>query len=278
MKKAILWITALFAIVTLAGCNKSLNVENEQERIFSCWRAVSEYFGVSDLSTSWSREEEAWASYVLNWLVNIWNALEEDMVAKHVECVIDMVDKSVTIQEGSAEIANPASIFCEKKGGTLQIETAEDWGQYWICLFNDGSYCEEWSYFRGECQAGEIIYNTVEENSLVSERYSDEDLAAAEAVIMNVINNQWNVKVESFEVRYAWDEISIANLDYCKELANAKWENIDECIVFTSSFHIPEQDTPMAGSFEPNANIAWYGWYLGRATAGEWEILTNGFG
>jgi len=278
MKKTTLWIVALFAVVTLAGCNNSINVETQHDRISACAQAVGKYFEISDYSISWDAEEEAWASYVLNWLVNIWNALEEDMVAKHVECVIDMVDKSVSIQEGSAEIANPASIFCEKKGGTLQIETAEDWGQYWICLFDDGSYCEEWSYFRGECQAGEIIYNTVEENSLVSELYSDEDLAAAEAVIMNIINNQWNVKVESVELAYAGDEVSASNLGYCKELANAKWKDVDECIVFTSSFYIPEQDAPMAGAFEPNANIAWYGWYLGRATAGEWEVLTNGFG
>jgi hypothetical protein len=30
-------------------------------------------------------------------------------------------------------------------------------------MFEDGSYCEEWAYYRGECQPGEIIYNTVEE-------------------------------------------------------------------------------------------------------------------
>jgi len=210
MKKAILWITALFAIVTLAGCNCNKEQNPSVENV---------------------------------------------------------------------GIANPASVYCGENGGTLQIETSEDWGQYWICMFEDGSYCEEWSYFRGECQAGEIIYNTVTEqnNSVTSELYSEEDLAAAEDVIINRVN-EWEVIIESFEARYAWDEMSIANLDYCKELANAKWENIDECIVFTSSFHIPEQDTPMAGSFEPNANIAWYGWYLGRATAGEWEILTNGFG
>jgi hypothetical protein len=34
----------------------------------------------------------------------------------------------------------------------------------------------------------------------------------------------------------------------------------------------------MAWAFEPNTDINWYSWYLGRATAGEWEILTNGFG
>lgn len=289
MKKTILWIAALLAVATLAGCNKSLNVENEQERIFSCWRAVSEYFGVSDLSTSWSREEEAWASYVLNWLVNIWNALEEDMVAKHVECVIDMVDKSVTIQEGSAEIANPASIFCEKKGGTLQIETAEDWGQYWICLFNDGSYCEEWAYFRNECQPGDIIYNTAsgdiipeinesEENNFAvdywtSDNYSLEELSSAVETIMDTIKNEWNVKVDMKEIRYLWDAKASSELDYCKSL-NAE---VEDCVVFTSDFFIPEQDAVMAGAFEPNTTLTDYEWYLGRTAGGEWNVLTAGY-
>jgi hypothetical protein len=33
----------------------------------------------------------------------------------------------------------------------------------------------------------------------------------------------------------------------------------------------------MAGAFEPNADINGWGWTLGRSTAGEWEVLSNGF-
>ena len=88
----------------LAGCNKSVNVENEQERIFACWRSVSEYLGISDYSISWDKEEEAWASFVLNWRVNIWNGIDEEKITKNVQCVVDMVDKSVTIQEVSYDL------------------------------------------------------------------------------------------------------------------------------------------------------------------------------
>jgi len=99
MKKTTLWIVALLSIATLAGCNKSLNVENEQERIFSCWNVVGEYFGAKDYSVSWDREEEAWASFVLNWKVNLWNEMDGTLEKKDVQCIVDMVDKSVTIQE-----------------------------------------------------------------------------------------------------------------------------------------------------------------------------------
>jgi putative hemolysin len=53
--------------------------------------------------------------------------------------------------EGQAQIANPASVYCEEQGGTLEIRTAADGSQSGYCIFNDGTECEEWAYFRGEC-------------------------------------------------------------------------------------------------------------------------------
>jgi putative hemolysin len=46
---------------------------------------------------------------------------------------------------------NPASAYCESQGYTVEIRTAEDGSQTGYCLFPDGSECDEWSYFRGEC-------------------------------------------------------------------------------------------------------------------------------
>jgi len=55
---------------------------------------------------------------------------------------------------GNAGLANPASVHCEQNGGTLEIRTDKDGGQYGVCIFPDGSECEEWAYFRQECQPG----------------------------------------------------------------------------------------------------------------------------
>ncbi len=55
---------------------------------------------------------------------------------------------------GSANLANPASVFCNDNGGKLEIRTAADGGQSGACIFPDGSECDEWAYFRGECQPG----------------------------------------------------------------------------------------------------------------------------
>jgi len=46
---------------------------------------------------------------------------------------------------------NPASVYCEQNGNTLEIHTADDGSQSGVCVFPDGSTCDEWAYFRGEC-------------------------------------------------------------------------------------------------------------------------------
>jgi putative hemolysin len=50
-----------------------------------------------------------------------------------------------------ANMPNPASLYCEQNGNTLEIQTAADSSQSGLCIFPDGSSCDEWAYFRGEC-------------------------------------------------------------------------------------------------------------------------------
>jgi putative hemolysin len=46
---------------------------------------------------------------------------------------------------------NPASVYCEQHGNKLKILTAADGSQSGVCVFPDGSTCDEWAYFRAEC-------------------------------------------------------------------------------------------------------------------------------
>ncbi|MEJ2330991.1 MAG: DUF333 domain-containing protein, partial [Gammaproteobacteria bacterium] len=66
-----------------------------------------------------------------------------------------VVSGCVTISsaEPDAGLANPASVYCEEQGHTLEMRT-DDSGTYGVCIFPDGSECEEWAYFRGECEQG----------------------------------------------------------------------------------------------------------------------------
>jgi putative hemolysin len=52
----------------------------------------------------------------------------------------------------TAQLPNPASVNCVNKGGKSEIRTGEDGGQYGVCIFPNGSECEEWALFRGDCE------------------------------------------------------------------------------------------------------------------------------
>jgi putative hemolysin len=55
-----------------------------------------------------------------------------------------------------AGLPNPASVYCEAQGYEVEMREGEG-GTYGVCLFPDGSECDEWAYFRGECQPGESL-------------------------------------------------------------------------------------------------------------------------
>ena len=71
--------------------------------------------------------------------------------------------------------------YCEQNGGVAQEG---------VCLFEDGSYCAEEAYANGECNAGEMILNpieeevvepeVIEEEVVESEEVAEEEVAAEE--------------------------------------------------------------------------------------------------
>jgi putative hemolysin len=58
------------------------------------------------------------------------------------------------VSSENIQIANPASVYCVQSGYTLEIRASAGGGEYGICIFPDGSECEEWAFFRNECGAG----------------------------------------------------------------------------------------------------------------------------
>ena len=66
----------------------------------------------------------------------------------------------------NAEIANPASVYCEDNWGTLEIITSET-GTYWECTLPDWTVCEEWDYFEGRCPS------SMESVSMTSEQLDE---------------------------------------------------------------------------------------------------------
>lgn len=81
-----------------------------------------------------------------------------------------------------AGLANPASVYCQEQGGRLEIRTAADGGQFGVCIFADGSECEEWAFYRGECRpAGHVAPTPTLSGAPAPEAATDELLAQIEA-------------------------------------------------------------------------------------------------
>lgn len=51
-------------------------------------------------------------------------------------------------------VSNPATLYCMNQTGTSWEVRENEAGQYGICIFPDGSWCEEWAYYRGHCTPG----------------------------------------------------------------------------------------------------------------------------
>jgi putative hemolysin len=75
------------------------------------------------------------------------------MVAALAACAAPRVQSSepAATDMPQANMPNPASVYCEQNGNQLEIRTAADGSQSGVCIFPDGSTCDEWAYFRGEC-------------------------------------------------------------------------------------------------------------------------------
>ena len=45
-------------------------------------------------------------------------------------------------------LANPASAYCEQRGGRVEIVAAANGAEHGICVLKDGTRIDEWAYFR----------------------------------------------------------------------------------------------------------------------------------
>lgn len=84
---------------------------------------------------------------MLIWMIAVWVIL----VLVGTGCQEEKKDEQTS---GNTEIANPASVKCVEDGGELKIIDSPE-GQSGMCYFPDGTVCEEWAYFRGECSKQE---------------------------------------------------------------------------------------------------------------------------
>jgi len=94
---------------------------------------------------------------------------------------------------------NPASVYCAQHGNKLEIHTAADGSQSGVCVFPNGSTCDEWAYFRGECgfaaQEGPTPAKTVELTLKASVEVTEEQASGGDMPpgATEKISNWWGI-------------------------------------------------------------------------------------
>jgi len=58
-------------------------------------------------------------------------------------------------EDQGSQLANPAAVYCLDQGGTSNSLEFEK-GTKSFCSFGDGSECEEWDFYRKDCQEGDL--------------------------------------------------------------------------------------------------------------------------
>ena len=174
MKKLSIMTSLLIGSLLLTGCSFHITINtdtpddtkpalnNDVQRLLACNDKVGFYLNTNNFNAEWDTEQEAWASFVLNWHVtreDNWNIAEDD-----VQCFIDMVDWSINVEfsnhrynwelQGIATEDEPTvSDVPAAKMRVLEWETSEEtmarmeeacenmWGETidGACMLEDGS-------------------------------------------------------------------------------------------------------------------------------------------
>ena len=72
--------------------------------------------------------------------------------------------KSVAEKNQNTGLANPAAVNCANQGGAGETRIFAS-GQRGFCLFPDGSQCDEWDLYRGDCAKGQLKIEILKEGT-----------------------------------------------------------------------------------------------------------------
>ena len=94
-------------------------------------------------------------------------------------------------------LANPAAVYCGEQGYVSEIRTAEDGSQSGVCIFPDGSVCDEWAYFRDECAPGsDTVPAAVDPNQAQKDAIQNN----AVEIVRKSLASQLNVAADSLDL------------------------------------------------------------------------------
>ena len=115
------------------------------------------------------------------------------------------------------------------------------------------------------------------EQAARSQIYTDEDIAAAEAVVKQEFAT-WD-GVENLQLTYMGDACdSVENISWMNDLKEGQklsGARFTQCIAFVSTFHAKSDAAP--GTWNADSDYDGYSWYLARSDGGEWQLMTWGY-
>ena len=94
-------------------------------------------------------------------------------------CSTNQTQSAITPMSASiplADMPNPASVYCEEQGYRSEIRTASDGSQTGYCIFPDGSECDEWAFYRRECDPSDSLPKPADEIENGWRTYRNEEL------------------------------------------------------------------------------------------------------
>ena len=229
MKKSVLWlITLLWLTVLLAWCNSKevwdvdYDLSTEIGRELHCYAQFQKSVRANSYWAEWTNEVNNWFVTVVEWKVTA-DGEEYNLVCNYSDDLWDWTINYTPVNE--PEIWNPASEYCIANGGTFEIISSST-AIYGECTLPDGTKCEEWEYYNGECWTENNEEIQTPEFDLKSE---EGRIAACEERAGYYLNfNEWT---------FTWEDESEGWASFVRNghVAYLKWwENAEddvECVI-----------------------------------------------
>lgn len=220
----ILWLWT--AIIT--GCNSKnvwdvdYDLSTEIGRQLHCYAQFQKDVRAKNYWAEWVSEVSNWFGVIVEWKVKA-DGEEYNLVCNYSDDLGEIGINYTPID--MPEVGNPASEYCLQQGWVFEIVSNET-DIYGECTLPDGTKCEEWAFYNGECQEWDNKVIQIPEFDLETE---EGRISACEERAGYYLNfNSWT---------FTWEDESEGWASFVRNghVAYLKWwENAEddvECII-----------------------------------------------
>lgn len=178
-------------------------------------------------------------------------------------------------------IANPASVYCEQNSWTLEIIIDLSGGQSWICHLPDGTTCDEWGYFRGECPStgtnematgSKLIGDELCTKDINTAYYNGKTIEWADLITLDcaderTVKDKNNVRVKSLSeepalIKIEWADSATFSKIWVRYYQDKNNVYYDRGELYKITWADPESFEILDGYYAKDKNNVYYEWIL----------------